>query len=56
VEIKPGPMPEFVFHKLDDDSGIGTQFTVFDINGDGALDIAISNKKGTFVLLQEKGK
>jgi len=37
---------------LDGESGIGTQFTVVDINGDGKLDVVTSNKKGVFVLLQ----
>jgi hypothetical protein len=47
---------KFVPHEIDNDSGIGTQFAVGDINGDGLLDIAVSNKKGTFVFLQERGK
>jgi hypothetical protein len=57
IEIKRvNAGPQFVFHKIDDDSGIGTQFSVVDINGDGRLDIAVSNKKGTFVFLQERSK
>jgi hypothetical protein len=36
-------------HAIDDNSGIGTQFTVADITGDGKLDIITSNKKGTYV-------
>jgi hypothetical protein len=39
-------------NQIDDDSGIGTQFAVHDVNGDGLLDIIISNKKGTFAFLQ----
>jgi hypothetical protein len=39
--------------KIDDDSGIGTQFQVADINGDGRPDIAVANKKGVFVLIQQ---
>ncbi len=41
-------------HTIDEDSGVGTAFEVADINGDGWLDFAISNKKGTFVFEQER--
>ncbi len=44
--------PTWTRHEIDGDSGVGTQFTVADINGDGLLDIATSNKKGTFVFEQ----
>ncbi len=43
---------KFLPHEIDDDSGIGTQFAVMDMNGDGLLDIIISNKKGVFLFLQ----
>jgi hypothetical protein len=39
---------------IDNDSGIGTQFEVADFNGDGLLDVIVSNKKGVFVILQER--
>jgi FG-GAP-like repeat len=39
---------------IDDDSGIGTQFEVADINGDGLLDIITSNKKGVRVIVQQR--
>ncbi|MCI0641873.1 MAG: VCBS repeat-containing protein [Gemmataceae bacterium] len=42
----------FIPHEVDDDSGIGTQFAVEDINGDGIPDIIISNKRGVFILQQ----
>ena len=45
--------PEFVMHVIDDDSGVGTQFEVVDINGDDRLDIVTSNKKGVRVFLQK---
>ena len=32
--------------------GIGTQFVVTDINGDGLLDIVTANKKGVFLIEQ----
>ncbi len=44
----------FIPHEIDNDSGIGTQFAVGDINGDGLLDVAVSNKRGTFVFVQER--
>jgi hypothetical protein len=44
--------PVWIKHEIDTDSGVGTQFTVVDVNGDGLLDVATSNKKGTFVFEQ----
>jgi hypothetical protein len=41
---------------IDDDCGIGTQFEVADINGDGLLDVIVSNKKGVRVVVQERKK
>jgi hypothetical protein len=48
------PGLEFVAHKIDDDSGVGTQVVATDVNGDGAPDIVVGNKKGTFVFLQQR--
>ena len=42
----------FTPHMIDDDSGVGTQFEVIDINGDGLPDVVISNKKGVFIFEQ----
>jgi hypothetical protein len=42
----------WVKHDIDHDSGIGTQFEVTDINGDGLLDVITSNKKGVFLFEQ----
>lgn len=42
----------FLPQLIDDDSGIGTQFEVADINGDGLLDVITSNKKGVHVIHQ----
>lgn len=39
---------------IDDDCGVGTQFEVADINGDGLLDVIVSNKKGVRVIVQER--
>src|SRR5205814_28310 len=42
-------------HLIDDDSGVGTQFEVTDLNGDGLLDVVTANKKGVFVFEQQRG-
>jgi hypothetical protein len=44
--------PRFVRHLIDDNSGIGTQFSVADVNSDGAPDVVVSNKKGVTLLEQ----
>lgn len=44
---------EFIPHKIDEDSGVGTQFVVTDLNGDGKPDIVTSNKKGVRLFLQQ---
>jgi hypothetical protein len=49
---RQGGKPMWKAHQIDDDSGVGTQFEVRDISGDGLLDIAVSNKKGTFYFEQ----
>jgi hypothetical protein len=46
--------PTWVKHSIDQDSGVGTQFEVTDVNGDGLLDIAISNKLGVFFFQQAR--
>jgi hypothetical protein len=45
-------MARFIPHQVDDDSGIGVQFSVGDVNGDGLPDIVTANKKGVFLLEQ----
>ena len=46
---------EWVPHDMDPEkeSGVGTQFEVRDMNGDGKLDAITSNKKGVHVFMQE---
>jgi len=47
---------EFIPYLVDDDSGVGTQVTAADINGDKLPDIIVGNKKGAFVFIQERSK
>jgi len=59
VTVKPKDKPEYSFVRftpmiIDTDAGIGTQFAVQDINGDGLLDVIVSNKKGVCVIVQER--
>jgi hypothetical protein len=39
-------------HEIDNDSGVGTQFLVTDVNGNGLLDVVTSNKKGVHLFEQ----
>jgi len=56
VQKRAGKAPKFVSHKIPAGlgTGVGTQFLVTDVNGDGLADIALSNKKGVNVLLQKR--
>lgn len=40
-------------HLIDSDSGIGTQFTVTDLNNDEKLDVVVGNKRGAFVHIRQ---
>lgn len=40
-------------HLVDDDSGVGTQVTVADVNADAKPDIVVANKRGVFVFRQK---
>ena len=46
---------KWVRHVIDEDSGVGTQFVVQDIDGDGLPDIVTSNKNGVFLFTQMSG-
>ncbi len=49
---RKGGKPQWTRHTIDDASGVGTQFEVTDVNGDGLLDIAVANKGGVFLFEQ----
>ena len=54
IKKKAGSPPEFIRHEIaaGRNTGIGTQFLTTDFDGDGKLDIVLSNKKGVNLLLQ----
>lgn len=56
VQKTPKKPPRFVPHRIVEGlgTGVGTQFLVTDVDGDNLLDIVLSNKKGTNVLLQKR--
>lgn len=45
---------DFLPYRIDDDSGVGTQVAVVDVNRDGRPDIVVGNKKGAFVQIQDR--
>ena len=53
IKTAKGNAPEFVPHKIDDQSGVGAQFLTVDFNGDKKIDVVVSNRKGVFLFLQE---
>ncbi len=44
----------FIPHEIHDNSGVGTQVTATDLNGDAVPDVIVGNKKGTFIHLSRK--
>lgn len=51
---RKGKEVSWVKHEIDNDSGVGTQFAIADLNGDKRPDIITSNKKGVHVFVQQK--
>jgi hypothetical protein len=51
---RSGSSAEFIPHLIDSNSGVGTQITTGDLNGDGRMDVLSSNKKGIHVFLQKQ--
>lgn len=45
---------KWVQHVIDEDSGVGTCFETYDMNGDGLLDIIVANKRGVFLFEQSR--
>lgn len=53
-EYKPGKVPSWIPHEIDNNSGVGLQVVVKDVNKDGLMDIVESNKKGVYLFEQIK--
>jgi FG-GAP-like repeat len=51
---RSGKQVTFVPHMIHDNSGVGIQFTLADVNGDARDDILTSNKKGVHLFLWER--
>jgi hypothetical protein len=51
---RDGGKVSYVAHKIDDDSGVGTQVVAKVIDGQKIPSLVVGNKKGTFVFLPEK--
>jgi hypothetical protein len=48
-EFKPGKKPSWIPHLIDENSGVGLQVLVRDMNRDALPDIVVANKKGVFI-------
>jgi len=45
--------PTFEPHLVDSEVGLGRQFAVGDLNGDGKVDVAVGSKHGAFLFFQQ---
>lgn len=52
----PKETTRFEPHLIDQQSGVGVQIAVVDVNGDGLADVLTTSKLGTFVFYQRRGK
>jgi hypothetical protein len=52
----PDGRVDWVPQSIDNDSGVGRQIGLGDVNGDGRPDLIIGNKKGTYVFVHETRK
>lgn len=43
---------DFIPYLIDDNSGVGRQISIGDLNGDGKMDIVTANKKGVYAFIQ----
>ena len=50
---REGGQASYVAHLIDDASGVGTQVTAGDLNGDRKPDVLVGNKRGVFVFLRK---
>jgi len=50
---REGGKASYVAHLIDDNSGVGTQVTAGDFNGDKKPDVVVGNKRGAFVFLRK---
>ena len=51
--VRDGGNARFVPHRIDANSGVGTEVVAGDLNGDARPDIVVGSKKGTFVFLHQ---
>ena len=52
TEYKPGKVPTWIPHEIDNNSGAGLQVVTTDMNKDKLVDIVVSNKKGVYIFEQ----